>query len=406
MVEKKKKDPIMEAVKKSKKGSRAERIGAIAVGATKKYGHNVIHKASESEALVVPRVSTGLYGLDAKTNGGWPLRRVSMVYGLQSTWKTSGYLRGLGNAQRLCANCLKPGTFKEGTIELPDFEKGGIKKVKTQVITDCPCGDPSDYLAIWIDAEGVWEPKWSKRMGVWAEKVMLMRPSYGEQAYDVAVGMVDSGAVDHITIDSLAAMTPKAEIVDSMEQQLQGVAARVNNKFIRKIVSAMNHCFQRDGRTPTVWLVNQYRQKIGVMFGPSETVPGGMGQKFATSLEVEFRKGKLNIDEETGEVYDGLFKFTVKKNKVGTEGGKGEFKMCKAETDFSEVGDLLEHAEVIKAATDMELIQRPSTVTYEFNGQKFRGVGAMELYLLENVEEYEALKTKMLRYRLGIEDEA
>jgi len=301
---------------------------------------------------------------------------------------------------------MKEGTFKEGTIDLPDLEKGGVKKVKTQVIVDCPCGDPRDYLGIWIDAEGVWEPTWSARMGVWTEKVMLMRPSYGEQAYDVAVGMIDSGEVDIIVIDSLAAVTPAAEVTSSMEQQLQGVAARVNNKFIRKIVSSMNKCFQRLGRTPTLWLVNQYRQKIGVMFGPTETLPGGMGQKFATSLEVEFRKGKLNIDDDSGEVLDGLFKYTVKKNKVGTEGGKGEYKMCKSDNDFMEVGDLMEHEEVIKAAVDMTLINRPSNVMYEFAGQKFRGAGAMELYLIGHPDEYEALKAKMLKYKLGIEDEA
>ena len=381
--------------------SRAGKLGAVAVQAKKQYGHSVLRGASEEEILIVPRVSTGLFSLDLRTNGGWPLRRIAMAYGMESSCKTSSFLRGLGNAQRLCGNCSRPAIYEKGKMELPDLENGGEKIVDTYVIKECSCGNPRDYISLWIDAEGVWEPSWSKRMGVWPEKVLLMRPGYGEQAYDIVVNLIATGELDHVVIDSLAAMAPLAEKTNSTEQQHQGVSARMNNKFLRKMVSEMNTCFSAYNRIPTLWLINQLRQKIGVMFGPSETVPGGFGQKFATSLEVEFKKKKVNVDDE-GDAIDGEFSFVVKKNKVGTEGGKGEFRMCKMDTDYLKVGDLMEHDSVINTAVKMGLIDKPNNVMYEFDGEKYRGMGQMELFFIEHPERYEALKTEMLKYFLGI----
>ncbi len=400
MAKEKKKDPLVEATKKAK-GTRAEQLGAIVKGAKKKYGHSVLHSASETEALIVPRVSTGLYKLDLRTNGGLPLRRVTMVYGPKSGGKTTLFLRALGMAQRLCANCFQPGEFEKGMIELPDLESGEVREVETQVIVSCPCGKPKDFLAIWIDAEGVWLPEWASRLGVMAEKVILMRPSHSEQAYNVAVAMINAGHIDLITIDSLAALTPMEEFEGAMEKQGQGVAARVNNKFIRKIVSGMNHCFQMLGIAPTLWAVNQYREKIGVMFGSPETVPGGKGQLFATSLEIECRGGKITLEEESGDPLSGAFTCRIKKNKVGVPGGTCEYSMCMQETDFLKVGDLMEQNAVIDDAVAIDLIQKPNAVMYEFEDKKFRGKGAMELFLIENPDKYESLKRRMLGYRLG-----
>lgn len=398
-----KKDPVMDA---SKKGGRIDQLESLIAGATKKYGQRVLVGADEMSVKIVPRVSTGLYGLDAKTNGGFPLGRVMMLYGEARSAKTTTYLRGLGNAQKLCANCFKEGTFKDGVIELPDLMEGGKrKKIETQVIVDCPCGNPKDFLTLWIDAEGVWLTDWAERMGVLPEKVMLMRPSYGEQAFDIAVAMMNRGIVDLVVIDSLAAMSPAAEVKTSMEQSHQGVSARMNNKFLRKLVAGMNNCFQKNDKAPTLWLVNQYREKIGVMFGSPNVVTGGKGQRFATTLEIECRPGKIDVDSETGEVYSAEFKYNIKKNKVGTDGQKGVFKMCTVETDVFDVGDLMEHEEVIKAAVNLGFIEKPNQTMYEFGGESFRGMSSMVRHLGENKEEYEELKSQMLEVKLGIKGE-
>jgi len=386
------------------KGSRAERLAAVVQGANKEFKKPVLSRARSNEMLVVPRVSTGLYGLDVKTNGGLPLGRVVMVYGPAKGGKTTTFLRGAAQVQKLCANCHGVGTFQKGIMEMPNLETGKIEKIETDVMVSCPCGNPRDPIILWIDAEGVWLPEWSEKMGVAGEKVILMRPSYGEQAYDVVTAFVAIKEIDLVVIDSVAALTPEAEYEAAMREAQQGVAARMNNRFIRKLVSGLNEGFQ-EGRMITLWMINQYREKIGVMFGSPDVLPGGKGQLFASSLELELRPGSIEIDTDTGEAVLGKFKYTVKKNKVGVSGGKGEYQQCMSDTDLFKVGDLMEHEEVVSAAVNLGFIERPSKVTYEFNGNTFRGISQLVRYLGENADEYENLKDMMLRKRLGIEDD-
>lgn len=738
------------------KGSRAEKLASVVSGANKEFGKAIMLSPMDDSLRVVPRVSTGLYGLDVASNGGLPIGRVTMVYGLQGSGKTMLLLRSLANAQRLCGNCYGPGVFVDGEIEIPNLRTGKIETVKTKVIESCPCGNPRDMIVLWVDAENVWETSWSRRMGVWAEKVILVKPSYGEQAYDLVSAFVSTKEIDLIGIDSLAQLTPIDEYDSAMGEQFQGLAARMNNKFLRKLIGGMCDAFT-DGRPITFWMINQYREKIGVMFGcfeygamvvladgsrvkigeivrdrmdvdvlsvedgmvvprrvvgwhengrtekwlrmkvsrngtasqfkcthahriatedgfvradslcPGDVVlslndvqlsgygsklvlwmaigdghirvdgdhpsgclimehsykqaeyarwkgeliapllgasgatkrktwevrtmslwgirkvrdllycdgqktftddvakmisplclaiwymddgclsrrtrwgsdrcslsvhsfsesdrqrivdffmsigcecslyggnlmfttdgtiwfqemicchvpecmqhklspafqgryvdfdpgeklllnerelvprkvlsveevgvvssgghrkpslkydltvegggcyfvsdvlvhnspnvlPGGKGQQFATSLEIETRKGKVDVDKEAGEALIGNFSWTVKKNKVGVPGGNGEYQICLAQTDLFDVGDLMEHELVIGKAVDLGLIDRPSASIYEYNGKKFRGKSQLVRYLGENSEMYEDLKLEMVRIKLGIED--
>ena len=386
------------------KGSRAEKLASVVSGANKEFGKAIMLSPMDDSLRVVPRVSTSLYGLDVATNGGLPIGRVTMVYGLQGSGKTMLLLRSLANAQRLCANCYGPGVFVDGEIEIPNLKTGKIESVKTKVIESCPCGKPRDMIVLWVDAENVWETSWSKRLGVWAEKVILVKPSYGEQAYDLISAFVLTKELDLIGIDSLAQLTPIDEYDAAMGEQFQGLAARMNNKFLRKLIGGMCDAFT-DGRPITLWMVNQYREKIGVMFGPSEVLPGGKGQQFATSLEIETRRGKVDIDKEAGEALIGNFAWTVKKNKVGVPGGRGEYQICLAQTDLFDIGDLMEHESVIAKAVDLGFIERPSSSMYEMDGKKFRGKSQLVRYLGENPERYVDLKIEMARAKLGIGDD-
>jgi recombination protein RecA len=383
-------------------GSRFEKMAHVADGARKVYSSSIMHSGDDLRVTVVPRVSTGSYGLDAATNGGYPIGRITQVYGEESSGKTTDLLRGLGNFQKLCANCYQPGEFEDGIIELPDLEKGGLKKVRTQVIKGCPCGNPRDAIALWNDAENVWLASWAKQLGAWPEKVILLKPSYGEQAYDVVSAFVEIQEVDLIVIDSIAALTPAAEFEASMEEQQQGAAARMNNKFIRKVVSGMCKAFN-DNRPITMWTVNQFRMKIGVLFGNPETLPGGMGQKFMTSLEIEKRKGKVTLDD-LNEPIEGIFKWKVVKNKVGVAGAKGEFTQQMMQMDLFDVGDLLEHDYVIDRAVELGFIEKPNNVMFHFDDQKFRGRSVLTLHFAKNPQVYEELKTDMLRLKLGLDD--
>jgi len=391
------------AIKTDSKGTRAERMASIAASAKKLFKVSIIHSPEEESLLVVPRISTGLYALDAASNGGLPVGRLSMVYGMEGSGKTNLLLRGVADAQKRCANCYNYGEFEEGKMELPDFEKGGVKTVKTSVIKSCPCGNPRDMIVMWNDSENVWNTQWVRTLGVAAEKVILVKPSYGKPAYDLISAFVTMKDVDIIVIDSIAQLAPAAEIESDMGEQFQGLAARMNNKFLRKLIGGMCDAFNV-GRPITLWAVNQYRQKIGVMFGPSETLPGGMGQKFAMSLEVECRKGKITLEEGTNEPLFGEFHWKIKKNKVGVEGGKGTFQQCMSDTDLFVVGDVMEHEMVIDKAVEMNFIEKPNNVMYLFNGEKFRGKSQLVRYLGEHLPEYETLKTEMLRVKLGLED--
>jgi hypothetical protein len=190
----------------------------------------------------------------------------------------------------------------------------------------------------------------------------------------------------------------------SMEQAHQGVSARMNNKFLRKLVMAMNYCANTYGSSPSLWLINQYREKIGVMFGDPRVLTGGKGQGFAPTMEIECSPGKIDKDKETKEVYSAEFNYYIKKNKVGVPFGRGSYSMCLTNTSLFEVGDLMEHRLVIEHAVVNGFIDKPSSVTYEFNGEKFKGMSQMVLYLGENPDEYEKLKREMLRLKLGIVD--
>lgn len=383
-------------------GDRADRLASVVMGAQKVFKANVFASGSDKRFHVVPRASTGLYCLDYMTGGGLPFGRVSMIIGPAKGGKTTTFLRALGNAQKLCANCYRPASFRKGTIRMPDLETGEIKEIETQVIDECPCGNPRDLIVLWVDAEGVFLSSWASRMGVLPEKVIVMRPSHGEQAYDAITAFVSVKEVDLVVIDSIAAMTPSAEFEASMSEQQQGVAARMNNKFIRKLVGGINAAFQ-EGRPITVWAVNQYREKIGVLFGSPDVLPGGKGQEFVTSVEIELRPGRVHVDPDDGEPIKSDFSFTVKKNKVGVGGGKGGFSQSATDTDLFKVGDLLEHEDVVVKAVELGLVESPSQGTYVYNGESHRGLSKIVKWFAENPEYYDFLKENMLRKRLKLE---
>lgn len=383
-------------------GDRADKLSSVVQGTQKAYKRNIFVSGGDDRVMVVPRASTGLYCLDAMTNGGLPFGRVTMLMGPAKGGKTTTYMRSLGNAQKLCANCYKPGTFKRGIIRLPNLQTGEVEDVETDVICECPCGNPRDMIVLWVDSEGVFLSTWAQKMGVLPEKIILLRPSYGEQAYDTITAFVSVKEIDLIVIDSIAALTPSAEYEASMEENQQGVAARMNNRFIRKIVSGMNEAFQED-RPITVWMVNQYREKIGVMWGNPECLPGGKGQEFVTSVEIELRPGKTHTDPDNGEPIKCDFSFTVKKNKVGVSGGKGQFSQSAMDTDLFKVGDLLEHEDVVGKAVELGIVKNPGQGVYEYNGETYRGISKLVRYLAENVQYYQFLKNQMLRLKLRIQ---
>lgn len=383
-------------------GGRFEKVMAIVSGAKSEYGATMLHNAAAREVTLVPRVSTGLYKLDIALGGGFPLGRITLVYGEKSGGKTTLYLMGLANAQRLCANCLQPGTFEVGDMEIPNFKTGKLETITTHVITSCPCGNPRDFIALWCDSENSWYGPWLKQRGVWAEKVILLKPEYGEAAYDIIRGMMQTGAIDLTVIDSLAQLAPETERETSMRDAHQGVSARMNNRYLRELPNIMMANLN-SGRTTTTWLVNQIRHKIGVMFGNPEVLTGGKGQGFVASAEIDIRPSTISKSKAGVPLFRD-HKWTVKKSKISPPGMSGGFQMSLANVDHFRVGQIMEHESAIEDAVEFGIIEKPSERIYVWDGERYKK-GELVQFFAANPSDFAELRSLIVRNSIVEDDE-
>jgi recombination protein RecA len=233
----------------------------------KQFGKGAIMLLGESERQTVDAVSTGCLGLDVALGvGGIPRGRITEIYGMESSGKTTLALHVVAEAQKA----------------------GGVAAV--------------------IDAEHALDPEYARRIGVDLGKVLVSQPDSGEEALEIADVLVRSGAVDVVVIDSVAALVPKAEIEGEMGDAHVGLQARLMSQAMRKLTASI-------GRTNTaVIFINQIREKIGVMFGNPETTPGGRALKFYASVRLEVRPTE-NIKDGV-DITGRRVKVKVVKNKV------------------------------------------------------------------------------------------
>lgn len=206
----------------------------------KKYGNGSATMANNMGYVSIPRVSTGVFILDYGLGGGFPKGRINVIWGDKSTSKSTIVLKTIGNAQKMDVQTNK----YMWELKKPDE------------------GIPHNVA--YVDIEGAYDNKWAEYNGVDTSSLHYFRPRCSEEAADIIESLVRSGSFDIIALDSLAAMTPKAEIEGDMEDQNVGLAARINNKMFRKVQSAINKIYQEDKNiVPTLLVVNQLRQKIG-----------------------------------------------------------------------------------------------------------------------------------------------
>lgn len=227
----------------------------------KKYGSHTIIDPEVLKRTKLERVSTGSLALDLEIGGGWPLGRVVEVHGWESCGKTMLALKAASEVQKL--------------------------------------GRP----VVWIDQERAFDPEWSKILGVDIDKITVVQPNTGEEAADFVDAVTRSGDCGLVVLDSVAAMLPSMDNETPMtEVEKIGDRALMMNRLIRKLHSAIN--VRADDGTLNqclVFLINQLRYKVGVMYGPNTTTPGGMGIKFASSITVEMRTGEWIEDDKDGE---------------------------------------------------------------------------------------------------------
>lgn len=344
----------------------------------KKFGDHIVNVASESHSIEIHRIPTGIFPLDYSLGGGFAVGRVNTVYGQKSSAKTTTLLKAIGNAQKLCSICYTP----DG--------KGG-----------CSCGEMRELVASFIDVEGTFERKWAEANGVDMKRLILTRPDYAEQGLDIAEAMLRSNECDLLALDSIAFLTSAKEIEKSHEEETVGQQARTMGKAIRKFTSALNQMAnENEGRKPTIFLVNQIRMKVGLLFGNPETQPGGMAPGFAASTETKFWSGKYKMDDETKRPISVEMNFRVEKNKTAAARMEGSFHLMLADTATKKLADTYDEDFILAMAEKIGLVERKGN-QWETFGRSFRKKEDMETALLTDAAFNAEMRTSLMKVLLA-----
>jgi len=387
-----------------------------------KFGAGAIMRASSARALTIPRLQTGIFGIDYITGGGFPIGRIIGIYGLRSSCKTLVALKTAAAAQGYCRKhlCKMKRTEKRkyrceecgyrgdelGGL-CPECKELGYESHlvdKGDFELKCPeCGEYNPFRVIWWDAEGSFENRWAAALGVDCSKLLLSRAEYAEQGVDMADAFLRAGACELFVIDTLAHLIPSAEIEASATDWQMGLQARLINKLLRRSVSAQNAQKLNSGVRPTVLLLNQVRMKLGVMFGNPETKPGGMGQEFATTIDLRMRGGKYEKDEY-GNTLSQLVKATCEKNKSAPPQMECTFRVWLADIDGHTPGDTNELKTILGVAQSRGWFGDSSS-GWVYDDKKFKTAKSIYKYLVENPDELERLRQTLLAERLGTIEE-
>jgi len=306
----------------------------------KGYGKGTIMKMGDNAIVDVNVIDSGSISLNMALGvGGYPRGRVTEIFGPEASGKTTLALHAIAEAQK----------------------SGGI--------------------AAFIDAEHAFDRFYAEKLGVDIENLLISQPDNGEQALEITDHLIRSGAIDIIVIDSVAALTPKAEIEGEMGDTKMGLQARLMSQALRKLtanISKTNTCCV---------FINQLREKIGVMFGNPETTTGGNALKFYSTVRVDIRR--LSQIKEGEEVLGTRTKVKIVKNKVAPPFRKAEFDIIYGE-GISKTGELID------LAVDLELIKKSGS-WFSYGETKLgQGRDAVKQLLKDNPELAEELESKIL----------
>ena len=347
--------------------SRGE-LGEVLKQAAKVHGPNVIRSAELRPRF--KHIPTDIFSLDMGLFGGIPEGVISLVYGWAGSGKTTLCGRVIGQAQRKYA----------------------------------------DKAAVFIDADGTYQPEWGRKHGVDNSRMALVQPESGEQALDLARAMVKAEEVSVIVVDSLAALVPMKELDKSMEDLTVGEQGRLISRFCR-VLQADLLGERKRGHRPAILWINQYRMKIGTMFGDPRTLPGGEAQHFAAAVKIEMKNkevmGKTANGIQTVDYNEHAFK--IAKNKIGTGIREGEFVMVRNPTNPLGPGFVDDARPVINwARTTGKITGGGSSWRVQGLDEKFSRLQDIADYFYSDLDFYAHFRDGLIRdYRVacGLQEE-
>ncbi len=305
----------------------------------KQFGKGTIMRLGDSQAMDIDSISTGSLSIDIALGiGGLPCGRIVEIYGPESSGKTTLTLQVIAEAQKVGKTCA------------------------------------------FVDAEHALDPVYAAKLGVNVDDLLVSQPDTGEQALEICDMLVRSGAVDVVIVDSVAALTPKAEIEGDMGDSHVGLQARLMSQALRKLTGNIK-------RSNTLCIfINQIRMKIGVMFGNPETTTGGNALKFYSSVRLDIRR--IGAIKDGDEVVGNETRVKVVKNKVAPPFKQAEFQILYG-------AGISKQAELIDLGVQHKLVDKAGA-WYSCNGERIgQGKANAVKYLKENTELAHELETKL-----------
>ncbi|MCB9202376.1 MAG: recombinase RecA [Flavobacteriales bacterium] len=305
----------------------------------KTYGKGTVMRLGDTQAQDVEVISSGSLGVDIALGvGGYPKGRVVEIYGPESSGKTTMTLHAIAECQK----------------------NGGI--------------------AAFIDAEHAFDRNYAGKLGIDIENLIVSQPDNGEQALEIADNLIRSGAIELVVVDSVAALTPKAEIEGEMGDSKMGLHARLMSQALRKLTSTISktNC--------TVIFINQLREKIGVMFGNPETTTGGNALKFYASIRLDIRRiSQIKMGDS---VIGSRTRVKVVKNKVAPPFKVAEFDIMYGQ-GVSKVGEILD------LAVELDIIKKSGSWYSYMDSKLGQGRDTVKEVLKENIDLAEELEEKV-----------